>query len=38
MGMGMDFTIFAVHLLGMSSILGADQHHHHHPQHARARE
>src|SRR5881409_971763 len=23
MGMGMDFTIFAVHLLGMSSILGA---------------
>src|SRR5256886_17474094 len=23
MGMGMDFTIFAVHLLGMSSLLGA---------------
>ena len=35
MGIGMDLTIFAVHLRGMSRSR-LDQHHHHHPQHARA--
>jgi cytochrome c oxidase subunit 1 len=35
MGPGMDFAIFAVHIMGASSIMG-DQHHRHHPEHARA--
>ena len=31
-GMGVDFAIFAIHILGISSILGLDQHHCHHLQ------
>jgi cytochrome c oxidase subunit 1 len=34
-GMGMDLTIFAVHIMGASSIMGLDQHRHHDPQSSR---
>jgi hypothetical protein len=36
MGPGMDLGIFALHIMGASSIMGLDQHRHHHPEHARA--